>query len=106
MKIKKYIIPGTKLGTLSCFLIVFFIILIIIANIIVQMQEPRNDKTFFDNPLLSGTMLIAVLSGISSFILGTTAIIWKKERASLVFISSLLGLLVLVFIIGEFLVEH
>ena len=49
-KIKKIFIPKTNLGKLSLALIVLFFLLIIIFSIIVRIQEPRDDQTFFDNP--------------------------------------------------------
>jgi hypothetical protein len=55
---------------------------------------------------LTAPMLIAAGSAVSSFVTGLISIIKRKERAILVFLSSLTGFLVLIYIILEFSFPH
>jgi len=57
-------------------------------------------------PALALTMLSGMLAGISAFITGIISIIGKKERMLLVYISTLIGLFLIVFLIGEMLYQH
>jgi len=52
------------------------------------------------------TMLAGMISGIMGFITGLSAIIRKKEKAVLVYISSLIGALFILFLIGEIFFPH
>jgi hypothetical protein len=103
---KVHFVPRTYLGKWSVGMIVAGLLFFTFANIIAGLQGPRADQTIFDNPLLSVPMILAGLSVISSFFTGVIGMIWRRERAVLVFISSLIGFLLLVFLIGEFLVPH
>lgn len=66
----------------------------------------RGGATFFSNLALSVPMLIAVISGISAFFTGIIGIIRSKERSVLTFIATIIGFLILFFVLGEFLVPH
>lgn len=103
---RKLFFPNTKLGKWSFWLIIIFFLLLVFSNIIVSIQGPIANQTFFSNPLLSVPMVLAGISAISSFVIGIISIIKKKERAISVFISSLIGLLVLWFVVGEVLVPY
>ena len=102
----KYLVPSSRLGKLSIWLIILFFLLLIISSIVVKIQGPIANQTFFSNPILSIPMLLAGVCAISSFFTGIIGIIWKKERCIFVFISSLIGLLVLWFVAGEILLPH
>ena len=52
------------------------------------------------------TMLVGMISGILAFITGLLDILRKKEKAVLVYISSLIGALLVLFLIGEVLFPH
>ena len=52
-------------------------------------------------PALSITMLLGIGAGVSAFITGFIAIIKKKERTALVIGSTLLGALVILFLVAE-----
>ena len=68
----------------------------------------RNERgqTFFSNIPLAITGITTAIFGISSFFIGIISIIKKKERAVFVFISTIIGFLVLFFVLGEFLFPH
>ena len=61
----------------------------------------QGGPTFFSNLFLAIPGLIAIVSGIAAFFIGIISIIFLKERALLVFVSSAIGLLVIVFILGD-----
>jgi hypothetical protein len=57
-------------------------------------------------PALALTTLAGMAAGILAFITGLLAIIRGKEKAILVYVSSLIGALVIVFLIDEVLYPH
>ena len=73
---------------------------------VVSVLGQEGGETFFDNLWISIPMLGAGASAIAAFIAGIIAIIKNKERSVLVFISSLVGLLVLFFVLGEVFSPH
>ena len=99
--------PKTLLGKWSVWLALAMLALIFIGPIL--------DSTFYKNvtagnnvfeditlrPFLAIPMLLGVLSGVTALITGLTAIIKQKERATLVYISTAIGALLLMFIIGD-----
>lgn len=103
------ILPRTILGKWSLVLIIIFIFLFIINIIIIKLlvnpSDSQKEQTLFNNPI-GISMLVVATSGILSFFTGITSIIWKRERSILVFLSTLIGLLILWFMIGEILIPH
>ncbi len=57
-------------------------------------------------PALALTMLAGMVTGISAFVTGLLAIIRQKERALLVYSATLIGALLIIFLLGEFLSPH
>jgi len=57
-------------------------------------------------PALAFTMLAGMVAGISAFITGLLAIIRQKENALLVYVSTVIGALLLVFLSGEIVFPH
>lgn len=96
--------PRTTLGKWSVVLIVIFILLFALFLILVASGQ-KGGETFFSNLALSVPMLIAAIAGIASFVIGIISII-KGERSVLVFISSAVGLLVTIFVLGEIIFPH
>ena len=101
-----FLTPKTKLGKLSVISILLFFLFLIVMMIIVKVQAPKENQTFFSNFWLSVPGFLSMAFGIVSFITGLISIIKHKERAFLVYISTLIGLMVLWFVIGEILVSH
>ena len=60
----------------------------------------RGGDEFFDNILLAVIGLTAVAAGVASFIIGVIGIFRQKERAWLLFITTFIGLLVTLFLLG------
>lgn len=104
-RLKKLFIPKTNLGRWSLRLIMAFFLFLIFAMLIVASGQEGGD-TIFDNLLISIPMIFAGISAIGSFITGIISIIKKKERAIVVFASTLIGLLILWFVIGELAFPH
>ena len=100
-----YLLPKTVLGKWSIELILAFFLLLITGMIVVATGQ-EGGETIFDNLFISIPMITAAICGIASFFTGIISIIWKKERCILIFISSIIGLLILWFIIGEIIVPH
>ena len=101
--------PKTKLGRWSIGLILAMFILFIIGlslpNILYEAAPASN--TFLDDivnrPLLALSMLAGVGAGISALITGLVALLKGKERAILVYGSTLVGGAVTLFVISMFL---
>ena len=98
--------PKTPLGRWSVYFVIGFFALFALFNVIVPIQGRREDQTFFSNPALSIPILLAGLCGIASFFSGLVAIIKQKERSPFVFISTIIGLMVLWFVVGEIALPH
>jgi len=100
--------PHTKLGKWSLGLIIAMTILFIIGtsftNTLYQ-SVPAGGTILRDiaaRPALALTMLTGMAAGVLACITGWVAIIRQKERFFLVFISTLIGTLLTIFLAGEF----
>ncbi|RME54572.1 hypothetical protein D6777_03380 [Candidatus Woesearchaeota archaeon] len=108
---KIYFKPKTKLGKWSIRLIVIMPILLFSGMSFVSFYEsiPAGKIIMQDiilRPLVALPMLGGIFSGIASFFCGIFGIIRKKDYSILVFLSSLIGFFVLLFILGEFFFPH
>jgi hypothetical protein len=97
--------PSTNLGIYSVWLIIAaFIFFIVFYSFIISGQ--RGGDSFFSNLSLAIPMLTAAILAILSFLTGIISIISKRERASLVYISTILGFFVLLFGLVEIIFPH
>jgi len=107
-----YFIPKTKLGKWSVGLIIAMPLLFILGTTFtssIYESIPAGDTILADiavRPALALTMLAGMISGILAFITGLWDIVRKKEKAVLVYISSLIGALLVLFLSGEILFPH
>lgn len=99
------LIPKTKMGCWSAILILCFFVFFVIMQIFVFLGM-RGGETFFDNLPLSMCALFMFLCGVGSFVLGVVSILRYKERSIIIFISAIIGLLVLLFLLGELFIPH
>ena len=106
------LIPTTKFGKWSVGFIIATPILFIIGtsftNSLYQ-SVPSGDTIFADikgRPALALSMLAGMATGILAFLTGLLAMIRQRERAILVYLSILIGALVIIFLIGEVLFPH
>ena len=87
-------VPKTRLGKWSVELNTFFLMVIIISIILVNMLGLLS----YDDHWWDVTVPIIFFANIAAFILGIIAIIKNKERSVLVYISVTIGLLAILFI--------
>ncbi|OGY24460.1 MAG: hypothetical protein A2172_04920 [Candidatus Woykebacteria bacterium RBG_13_40_15] len=99
-------LPKTTLGKWSVGLVVLFFLLLATGMTAVSVFKQEGGETIFDNLWISIPMLSAGAAAIAALITGIISIWKSKERAILVFVATLIGLLVLWFIIGEILAPH
>ncbi len=97
--------PGTRLGRWSVGLIVIFFLLFATFQLLVASGQ-RGGETFLDNLVLTVPVFLMGICGVLSFFTGVAGIIRSKERSVLVFLASLVGLFVLIFLLGEILSPH
>ena len=104
--------PKTNLGKWSVGLIlVMFVLLFIGSSLTDSLYEsvPAGDTLFADiigRPALALSMLVGFGAGISALVTGLISILKKKERALLVYVSTLVGAALTLFLIAEFLFPH
>lgn len=94
--------PKTVLGKWSVGLIVVFFLSLALLLLFILFNQ-RGGETFFSNPILAIPVFLMGISGVTGFFAGIFSIIESKERAVLVFLSTAVGFLVLLFAIGEIL---
>jgi hypothetical protein len=97
--------PRTLLGKWSVGLIIGFFIFLMVFFMLVSLGE-RGGDTFFSNLKLTIPFGIAAISGVVSFFTGIVSFFKKKERSVLVFLSTILGFLILLWILAELLFPH
>ena len=109
---KVNLIPKAKLGKWSLGLIVAMPVLfsfgLSFTNSLYK-SVPAGSTILEDiagRPALALTMLTGMAAGISAFFVGLIAVIRQKERALLVYISISIGMLLILFLMGEVLFPH
>jgi len=88
--------PNTTLGIWSVRLIGASILFFILFCVIVASGQ-RGGETFFSNLSLTIPMLTAFILAACAFFTGIIGILRNRERAVFVFISTILGFLVLLY---------
>lgn len=106
------LLPRTLLGKWSIGLILAMPLLFIagssLANSLYK-STTAGDTILADitvRPALAITMLAGMAAGISAFIAGLLVIISKKDNAVLVYISTLIGALLILFLAAEIIFPH
>lgn len=100
------IIPRTKLGKWSVVLAAVFVTLMLLFFAMIHLFGQRGGETFFSNLLLTIPVLIAFGSATASCIVGIISFITSKERALLVFVSVIAGLIVTIYGVMELAFPH
>lgn len=106
------IVPKTTLGKWSTGLIVAMPLLFLIgASLTNSLYKsiPAGESIWADisaRPALALNMLAGMAAGILALITGLLAIIKQKENALLVYASTVIGALLLLFLAGEILSPH
>ena len=96
-------LPTSTWGKWSIWMTLAFFLFIASFFIAVAIINPagKHYQHFFDNLWLAIPLLLAATSGTAAFVTGLIGMIFKRERAILVLTSSILGLLVTIFWLGE-----
>ena len=106
------VLPKTISGKWSVVLIVFMPILFFIGSSFtnsIYKSVPSGETILADigaRPALALTMLAGMTTGVSAFITGLLAITRQKEKAFLVYISTVIGALFLIYLVGEIMFPH
>jgi hypothetical protein len=104
--------PSTTLGRWTVGLIAVMLILFVIVSAVSStLYEfvPAGQTILADvsaRPFLALTMLAGMVAGISAFIVGLLAIVKQKDHALLVYVSTLVGGLLTLFLVGELAFPH
>lgn len=97
--------PKTTLGNWSVRTIGTSILFFILFFAIVASGQ-RGGDTIFSNLWLAIPMLAAAILAISSFFTGTICIVRNRERSILVFLSTIFGFFVLLYVLAEIMFPH
>jgi hypothetical protein len=106
------ITPKTTLGKWSVGLIVAMPIQFIIGSSFTNSlykSVPAGGTILADiaaRPALALTMLAGMVAGILAFIVGLLAIVRRKENALLVYVSTVIGALFMLYLTGEMVYPH
>jgi len=106
------IIPQTTPGKWSIGLIVVMPILFVTGSSFTNSlypSVPAGETIWADiaaRPALALTMLAGMVAGISAFITGLWAIVKQKENALLVYVATVMGALLILFLTGEIVFPH
>ena len=90
-----YLMPKTRSGKWSVWLNVFFMIVIITSIILVNVLSILS----YDDHWWDVTVPLVFSASITAFVVGIIAVRKNKERSILVYLSILLGLLVILFLL-------
>jgi hypothetical protein len=88
-------IPKTPLGKWSVGLTVIFLVFVLLIILV-----PFGDNLFIIIPFI-----LAAISGIAMLVFSILGIIFEKERAVLVFLSVVIGLVAIGFFLGDVIIR-
>lgn len=105
------ILPKSIQGKWSIILIVIMPMLFVVGSLFVNIYEGVKSgetilKDIVARPGVALTMLTGFVAGIAAFITGLMAIIRKKDRAILTFLSTIVGALLILFLFAEIAFPH
>lgn len=104
--------PKTKLGAWAVGLVamwpIFTILGMVVMNNLYFGVEAGNGliDDLRVRPFFAVTMLVGILLGVTSFPMSLVAIVRRGERSVLSVLATLLGLLLIILLGGEFLIKH
>ena len=100
-----YFLPRTRLGKWSMWSSILSFIFLILFFFF-ALQGEKGGETFFHNPKLAVPISLAGFLNICSFLTGIITIIKNKERAPIVFLSTLVGFLAIIWMLAEIISPH
>jgi len=102
---KLFLMPRNKLSKWSLNLIICFFLFLGLFFAFALSGE-RGGANFFSNLKLALPAVLAAFSGISAFFTGFISIIKNKDYSISVITTSLMGLFVLLYVLGEIFCVH
>jgi len=109
---KVVFLPKTNLGNSSVVLILLMFLLFRVGFFVTRNFYPNVSagRTIIEDivsrPAVSVPMLTGYVSGIAAFITGVKSIFKRNERSLLVYISAIIGVLLVIFLFGEIFSPH
>ncbi len=100
------IMPSTQLAVWSLWLIVLFVAVLASVTLTTQIFNLQGGETFTDNLFVSKPMLVAMGVAICAFVIGVLSVARYKERSLIVAIPILLGLVVVIYLLGELVITN
>lgn len=100
------ILPETRLGNWSAWLNFVFFFMLLILIILSTFGGQTGGNKLSDNYLLAVPALFGAVCAVCAFICGFISFVYYGERSIMAIISSLIGFLVTIFLIGELLFAH
>ncbi|MEX2100527.1 MAG: hypothetical protein WEB19_03850 [Acidimicrobiia bacterium] len=101
----RLMVPATTAGR-WCLASFTFGVLGFITMVVSVSSGQEGGDTFTDNWWISGPALFAALGLVGAFITGLFAIVGSRERAAAVFLVTVIGAIVTLFMVGEILTPH
>ena len=98
--------PTTITGRWSARLSTAVVVLLLFSVALAALSRRQLGDESPVRPLVIVLGLLAVASGIAAFVTGLVSLIRDKERSFLVYISTIIGLLIIFLLVGEFLFPH
>lgn len=95
--------PTTRLGRIACWLGLGFIAWFVANQTLMGLRQSLEGIPVIPIILFG---FLGLACGLAASVVGALAVVRKRERSVLVFLTLLPGLLVLFFLIGELLVPH
>ena len=103
---KLYFRPQTRIGLWSVRFAVGFIVIFLLTTTSVALFHVTGGNTLMDNLGIGIPMVVALSSGLAAFICGVISHFFYNEPSFLAIISTVLGLIVAIFFLGEVLFAH
>jgi hypothetical protein len=104
-RLTRLMVPATIAGR-WCLASFTFGVLSFIAMMVSVGSGQEGGDTFTDNWWISGPALLAALGLVGAFATGLFAIVGRRERAAAVLLSTAIGAIVTLFMVGEILTPH
>ena len=102
--------PKTRLGKWSVGFGTAFAAFLLFSPILMALNQQQVGNEIIMNtlvrPFLIAIGLLAMASGLLAFFTGIISFVKYKERSVLIYVTTFIGLLAVVFLLGEFLVPH
>ena len=100
-----FAMPQTHLGWLALLMIAGHVVSLLLWRLLHVFGQAGGD-TFFSNPWLASTLLLAGAFAIAAGVLAVVSVVWKGERSIVELVPFLYGLLVTAFALAEMLGPH